>query len=468
MMQYYPKNLFGQTLLILVAGLAVALVAGSLIYSFDRGKAVRAVSGLAAAQRIANLTRLVEETPVDWRNRIVAGISDQAFRVTISKVAPDMNQDESDPASSQAISEFLVEQLALGPGRLPIVSAKAGGGSMSLLHNPIADVGSGPMMHGMGPFGVFGGFRELQAAIPLADGQWLSFTTILPESSSGFSSQFLLSMAIMAAVVLAASGWAVRRITAPLGALSAAAERFGRDLNAPPLPETGTSETSHAARAFNAMQVRLRTLIENRTRLLAAISHDLRTPLTLLRLRAENFEDVSERDRMLSTIADMDAMITSVLDFARDEAKTEPSRAADIAALVQSIADDMSDAGLSVEMAPSDPIILECRPTALKRALINLIDNAVKYGKNAHIVVGTTASAVTVTINDDGPGIPEQEITRVFEPFYRIEESRNSDTGGVGLGLSIALSAVEAHGGQLTLKNRPEGGLSAVVRLPRP
>lgn len=467
MMQYYPKSLFGQTLLILVAGLAVALVAGSLIYSFDRGKAVRAVSGLAAAQRIANLTRLVEETPVDWRNRIVAGISDQAFRVTMSESAPDMNQDESDSAASQAIGEFLVEQLALGPGRQPLVSAKAGGGNMSLLHSPIARPGPGPMMHGMGPFGVFGGFRELQAAIPLADGRWLYFKTILPEGSSGFSSQFLLSMAIMAAVVLAASGWAVRRITAPLGALSAAAERFGRDINAPPLPETGTSETSHAARAFNAMQVRLRTLIENRTRLLAAISHDLRTPLTLLRLRAENYEDIGERDKMLLAIADMEAMITSVLDFARDEAKTEVSRATDVAALVQSIADDMADAGLSVEMAPSDPIILECRPTALKRALINLVENAVKYGKSARIAVGLTSSAAIVTINDEGPGIPEQEITRVFEPFYRIEESRNRNTGGVGLGLSVALSAVEAHGGQLTLKNRPEGGLSAIVVLPR-
>ncbi len=467
MMQYYPKSLFGQTLLILVAGLAAALVAGSLIYSFDRGKAVRAVSGLAAAQRIANLTRLVEETPVDWRTRIVAGISDQAFRVTISESTPDLNQDESDPVISQAISEFLEEQLALGPGRLPLVSAKAGGGSMSLLHNPIGP-GPGPMMHGMGPFGVFGGFRELQAAIPLADGQWLTFTTLLPESSSGFSGQFLLSMAIMAAVVLAASGWAVRRITAPLGALSAAAERFGRDIYAPPLPESGTSETSHAARAFNAMQVRLRTLIENRTRLLAAISHDLRTPLTLLRLRAENVNDVSERDRMLSAIADMDAMITSVLDFARDEAKSEVARTTDVTALVQSIADDMADAGLPVEMAPSDPITLECRPAALKRALINLIDNAVKYGKSAHIVVGTTSSAAVITINDEGPGIPEQEIPRVFEPFYRVEESRNRDTGGVGLGLSIALSAIEAHGGQLILKNRPEGGLSTVVELPRP
>ena len=154
-------------------------------------------------------------------------------------------------------------------------------------------MGRGPMMHGFGGFGGFGGFRDLQVAVPLPDGQWLSFATALPESGSTFSRQFLLSMGIMAIVILAVSVWAVRRVTAPLAAVSAAAERLGNDLNAPPMPETGTIETRQAARAFNTMQARLRSLIENRTRMLAAISHDLRTPLTLLRLRAENVENLA-------------------------------------------------------------------------------------------------------------------------------------------------------------------------------
>lgn len=459
MMRCVPKSLFGQTLLVLVAGLAVALIAGSWIYSRDRGQAIRAVGGFAAAQRIANLARLVEETPPSWRERIVTGISDQAFRVTLSANAPAFGEAESDTAVSQAISGFLIEQLSLGPERRPHVSATAGAGHMP--------AGRGPMMHGMGPFGVFGGFRELQVALPLAGGQWLTFATVLPESGAGFSHQFLVSMAIVAVVVLAASAWAVRSVTAPLGALSAAAERFGGDLDAPPLAETGTTETRHAAHAFNVMQVRLRKLIENRTRLLAAISHDLRTPLTLLRLRAENVEDAVERERMLSAIAEMDAMVGAALDFARDEAKTEGARATDVTALTQSIVDDMGDAGLPVKMEPSEPVVLQCRDMALKRALTNLIDNAVKYGKAARVAVETASASVTITVDDEGPGIPETELARVFEPFHRVEGSRSRETGGVGLGLAIALSAIEANGGRLILRNRPGDGLSAVVTLPR-
>ena len=167
-------------------------------------------------------------------------------------------------------------------------------------------MGRGPMLHGFGGFGCFGGFRDLAGRGPLPDGQWLSFATALPESGSTFSRQFLLSMGIMAIVILAVSVWAVRRVTAPLAAVSVAAERLGNNLNAPPMPETGTIETRQAAHAFNTMQARLRGLIENRTRMLAAISHDLRTPLTLLRLRAENLENLQERDKTLGTIAEMD------------------------------------------------------------------------------------------------------------------------------------------------------------------
>ncbi|MEX2035542.1 MAG: ATP-binding protein, partial [Xanthobacteraceae bacterium] len=253
----------------------------------------------------------------------------------------------------------------------------------------------------------------------------------------------------------------------PLASLAVAADRLGRDVAAPPLPETGTIETRQASRAFNDMQVRLRNLIENRTRLLAAISHDLRTPLTLLRLRAENVEDLQEREKMLATIAEMDSMIEATLNFARDEAVPEPRRATDLTALVQSITDDMSDAGLPVTITQAAPVIYGCRPIALKRALTNLIDNAVKYGKTANAAINATSMGVEITIDDEGPGISETELKRVLEPFYRVEESRSRETGGVGLGLAIALSVVQTHGGELILSNRPAGGLRALVRLPR-
>ena len=460
-----PKSLFGQTLLVLVAGLIVSLLVGAWIYTLDREQAVRAVGGFGAAQRITNLTKLVQDAPREWRERIVEGLSDQTFRVSLSAQPPAFIPNDDDAAVAQAIKEFLIDQLSLTPSQQPRVSASSPNGPV--FGGPGPMMGRGPMMHGFGGFGGFGGFRDLQVAVPLHDGQWLSFTTALPESGSTFSRQFLFSMGIMAIIILTVSVWAVRRVTAPLAAVSAAAERLGNDLNAPPMPETGTIETHQAARAFNTMQARLRSLIENRTRMLAAISHDLRTPLTLLRLRAENIENSQERDKMLATIAEMDSMVGETLQFARDEATTEVRRPTDIAALVQSIVDDMADAGMPVKMEPAGPIVYGCRPDALKRAIRNLLDNAVKYGKAASVAIQTTPKTIDIIIDDDGPGIPEQELSRVFDPFYRLEESRSRETGGVGLGLAIAQSIVQAHRGELVLSNKPTGGLRARIALPQ-
>lgn len=200
--------------------------------------------------------------------------------------------------------------------------------------------------------------------------------------------------------------------------------------------------------------------------MLAAISHDLRTPLTLLRLRAESLENSEERAKMLATIAEMDSMITATLAFARDEIAAEPRRRTDVAALVASIADDMADAGLPVVMDPAKPIVSECQPGALKRAITNLLENAIKYGERAHMRISSTPREILIEIDDDGPGIPEDELVRVFQPFYRVEGSRGRETGGIGLGLAIAQAVVQAHDGQLTLGNRPEGGLRARIILP--
>ena len=268
--------------------------------------------------------------------------------------------------------------------------------------------------------------------------------------------QFIISMALMGVIVLAVSAWAVRRVTAPLGLLAAAADRLGRDVAAEPLAEAGTIEMQHAARAFNRMQERLRRLIESRTQMLAALSHDLRTPLTLLRLRAEEVADSDERDKMLATIGEMDEMIGTTLAFARDEVRAEPRRRVDIAALLASVVDDMADAGLPVTMAPAPPLIHDCQPGALKRAITNLLDNAVKYGKRAEAAITTAAKTIEITIDDDGPGIPDAELPRVFQPFYRVEDSRSRDTGGTGLGLAIAQSIVQAHGGE-THPRQPAG-----------
>jgi signal transduction histidine kinase len=359
---------------------------------------------------------------------------------------------------SEAIKDYLVERLSLG-SRVPRVSASPSAGPR---FGPWHMMGHGPM-HG---FGGFAPFRNLQVAIPLTDGHWLTFATALPTAGPTFSLQFLLSMGMMAAIILVVSVWAVRRVTTPLASMATAAERLGQDMNAPPLSETGTTETRQAARAFNEMQTRLRRLIENRTDLLAAISHDLRTPLTLLRLRAETVENAQERDKMLSTIAEMDSMIGATLQFARDDNANEPRCPTDLAALFLGVVEDMRDAGRDVRMQPTEPLVYECRPTALKRAVRNLLDNAVKYGKSGTVEIRRLSQAIEVNIDDDGPGVPQQELSRVLEPFYRLDDSRSRETGGAGLGLAIVRSIVQSHGGTLVLSNRRAGGLRVTITLP--
>lgn len=460
MNRLFPKGLFGQTLLVLMGGLIVSHAVGSWIYTADREQAVRDVGGFAIAQRIANLARLVQDTPREAQPRLVAALSDQSFRVSLSEQPTALQSVEDDPSAARAIKEFLVEQLALGPTRQPRVFASARSGPP---FGPWHRMGHGPMMHGFGHFAVF---RSLQVSIPLADGSWLSFATALPAGGPAFSAQFLLSMGVMAGIILAVSVWAVRRVTSPLRSLATAAERLGHDVNAAPLVETGTTETRQAARAFNDMQTRLRRLIENRTRLLAAISHDLRTPLTLLRLRAETVDNAHERDKMLATIAEMDSLIGSTLQFARDENASEPRRPTDLTALLHSVIDEMSDAALPVRMVPSQAIVHDCQPAALKRAVRNLLDNAVKYGKTGTAQIHGTTQAIEISVDDEGSGIPEADLARVLEPFYRLEGSRSRDTGGAGLGLAIAQSIAQAHGGELTLSNRSTGGLRATIKLP--
>lgn len=487
MSRFLPKSLFGQTLLVLLGGLIISHAVGSWIYTADREQAVRAVGGFAAAQRITNLTRLVEEAPPEWRERIVAALSDQTFTASLSAQPPAIAGSVEQDAAAQAIKEFLASQMPSGAASEPRVAVSSPSGPSLGGWTPMM-MGPGSMMDGRGGGGNpmmgrmmdqmmtgrmdhmmagLGSSRNLHVAMPLTDGRWLSFATALPDTGPAFSRQFLISMAVMAVVILGASIWAVRRVTAPLVSLALAAEQVGRDVAAPPLPETGTIEARRASRAFNDMQTRLRNLIENRTRLLAAISHDLRTPLTLLRLRAEEVENSQERARMLSTIAEMDAMVAATLQFARDETTTEVRRPTDVTALLQSIVDDMGDAGMPVTMEPARPIVYDCRPDALKRAIRNLLDNAVKYGKGARTAICATSSGIEITIDDDGPGIAPQHLPRVFEPFYRADESRSRETGGAGLGLAIALSIAQAHNGELALANRTEGGLRATMNLPQ-
>jgi signal transduction histidine kinase len=271
----------------------------------------------------------------------------------------------------------------------------------------------------------------------------------------------------MAAAICAMTILSVRSLTAPLRVLARAAERLGVDVRASPLPENGPREIRDAAHAFNGMQERIRKLITGRTEMLAAVSHDLRTPITRLRLRADFVDDEEQRDKMLRDLDEMEGMVSSTLAFLGEEARTQETRVADIAAMLDTICDEMADAGLDVRFqSKTRPVPMRCHSLALKRAFTNLIENAVKYGGKAHVLLNAALAELEIEIEDAGPGIPEREQENVFLPFYRVESSRNRETGGTGLGLTVALSAIRSHGGEITFHNLPQGGLRVTVKLP--
>jgi signal transduction histidine kinase len=277
---------------------------------------------------------------------------------------------------------------------------------------------------------------------------------------------FLASFLISAAAVATVGALGIRRATGPMRQLAVAADRLGRGENFEPLPETGPRETRLANIAFNRMRERLERYIRDRTAMLAAIAHDLRTPITSLRLRAEFIEDEEAKAKILETLAEMQAMTDAVLAFARGDSESEPTRPTDVTALAESIVEDVSASGRDARFEESPAVTLTCRPLALKRGLGNLIDNATLYGDRARVKVEADAEEIRIVIDDDGPGIPAADLERVFEPFVRLENSRSRETGGAGLGLAIARSIFRAHGGDVTLRNRPEGGLRAVASLP--
>lgn len=274
---------------------------------------------------------------------------------------------------------------------------------------------------------------------------------------------FLLSIALLAYAV-------ARMTTKPLKQLAQAATDLGSDINRPPLEERGSTEILMATRAFNAMQQRIRQHIGQRTHMLAAITHDLQTPLTRLRLRLEKVDDNDLRDKLIGDLSAMQAMVREGLDLARSMDSNEASKPLDLDSMLDSVCNDAADAGQEVSLTGQSGATVMARPQALQRCLNNLIDNAVKYGHFAKVSLTRSQTKdrqlVHISIRDGGPGIPEDLLAKVFEPFYRIESSRSRNTGGTGLGLTIAQNIAQQHGGTLALNNLPEGGLEALLTLP--
>lgn len=307
--------------------------------------------------------------------------------------------------------------------------------------------------------------EDLVGALTLADGSFLTFRSAHAPSLARLGSWAYLSTA-MAVLVGVAAVVLMHRIAGPLRDLTRTTGEIGHG-KVVPVREAGPDETRQIARALNAMQDRIHRMVAERTQALAAVSHDLRTPIARLRLRLDGLPDGAENAAMGSDLDDMQAMVDSTLAYLRGDADPEPRQVVNVASLLMSIADAAADAGRDVAYAGPGRALATVRPVALRRALDNVVDNAVRYGVRARVSLAIEEEGLLLTVEDEGPGIASEEMGRAFEPFTRLEASRNRNTGGTGLGLTIARRIVEGERGTITLANRPGGGLRAQITLPR-
>ncbi|MGH8377543.1 MAG: ATP-binding protein, partial [Gammaproteobacteria bacterium] len=444
----WPRSLFGRLMLVLIAGLIVAQIIATFLSLHERDQALVHFSDQQWVQRNVDAVRLIESLPVSERAQVAGILTSPRLTVTRETAADNPAgalQPDADAAGFQSqLRRQLPNHVVHG----------------YMLHVPV------PEQARSASFEV--GYRTRSVTqVQLSDGGWVRFDFLRPLQLAGWPYPLLVDILVLLIAVIVLSLIAVRWMTRPLSALSAAADELGRDIRRAPVPETGPAEVRHAARAFNEMQTRLVRYVEDRTRLLTAISHDLKTPITRLRLRAELLEDETLKGKLVRDLQDMENMTNATLEFLRGLEVHEPSQPIDLMALLESIQADAVETGQPVSLQGHIQRAFNGRPQALRRCLENLVGNAVRYGKRADISVEDNDTAVTIHVRDAGPGIPENQLEKVFEPYYRLEEARSQAGGGTGLGLGIARNVALLHGGTLSLRNHPEGGLEAVLTLPR-
>jgi signal transduction histidine kinase len=359
-----------------------------------------------------------------------------------------------------AIRDRIAEDLETPPGlvvvageRGPLADRRVG----RIIRDRAAAAGIGDEEHFL--------IAPFKVGVLQPDGRWRVVQTQEPIGLSDWQQRWALWFVLSGLVVSPAAWYFARRLSRPIQVFAEAAERLGRDPRAPPLELRGPAEIGAAARAFNEMQQRLQRYVEDRTAMVGAIAHDLRTPLTRLRFRIESLPE-DQRAKYASDLDQMEAMITATLAFVRDATRPGERTPLELSSLVESLCDELAETGVAAEAEAGEKVVLEGDPMSLRRMIANLLDNAIKFGGRARARVFRQGAHAVVEIEDDGPGIPAEDTERVFEPFYRREPSRSRQTGGIGLGLAVVRSIARGHGGDVRLINRPGGGMTARVELP--
>ncbi|UUT10258.1 ATP-binding protein [Pseudomonas zeae] len=390
-------------------------------------------------EQIAATSRVIEAAPANLRPQLAAAASSAMLQVAWK--------------AQRADFDLPNDGLRLPASRVPVLQQLLGNDRKIEVFSP----GDWPKGSAQAHYA---------AVVQLVDGSWLSF--IPPERSWGleFGVRIVIVIALGLIATLLVAWVATRQLANPLQRFTRAARRFGTDLRAPPIKLEGPDEIRQAIIAFNTMQAQIQHFIAERTHMLASISHDLRAPLTRMRLRSEFMEDVDHQGKLIRDVEEMQSMINAALAFFREDTHREQTTAFDLSELLQTIVDDYRDQQINVDFGGPAHLVYEGRPLGIKRVVVNLLENALKYAQRPVIALKRDEYSIRIEVSDEGPGIPEVALEQVFDPFFRLETSRNRDTGGVGLGLSAARAIVREQGGELTLSNRKSGGLIAKVELP--
>ncbi len=447
-MKAFLGSMTGRVFVTLLLGIVISAALTQLAADLERLRVIEQQRDQHLLERAEQLVMATEIVPTSARSVYLSVANRPGLRLEVGNVQPPIQ-----PPS------WFARSLAarLGDG-YRITSAASRPASCDMPHQQ-------KVLYGLVSTDWRGACETLN--VRLRDGEELRLSVLPPRSVfTGPETDYRTTIALFLVSIAALAYLVARMTTRPLKVLARAAQDLGQDINRAPLALNGASEIRQASAAFNAMQARIRQYIFQRTQMLAAITHDLQTPLTRMRLRLEKVSDRELQERLIGDLSAMQAMVREGLVLARSMDTTENMQMLDLDSLLEAVCADAVDAGQQVELKGHAGMALMGRPLDLRRCLGNLIDNAVKYGRDVRVCVDRSNGAARVRIRDSGPGIPASELGRVFDPFYRVETSRSRESGGTGLGLTIARNIAEQHGGSIVLANHPEGGLEVTLMLP--
>lgn len=445
---WWPRTLAAQLVVLTAAAVLLSNVCVAVLFTTTHERLTESALMERLLDRAASAATLLASIPHKERDNAVRTMSSGPWHFELKYGKPvqlPMNSEEA--ALAARVRAMLPEKRQNEPVSVRLLEPR---------HHPDFI----PPPHEEHRFGTI-----VEITLPVVRGTEL-VTRLFQPSPPPWPVQFLLASLIAILTASAAAAFAARRVARPLSKLAAAAGEVARGGEAPRVPEEGPDDIRRAAQAFNAMTDQVRRTLASQRQLLSAVGHDLRTPITAMRISTEFIDDAEVKERIEKNLEELQALTEAVLTAARG-AGWEKRRRIDLAALVESVCADMEELGKPVDWQVHEAAPLSCRPNEVGRAVRNLVENAIAYGKAAHVRLEEEADAFAIIVEDEGPGISDGDRARVFEPFVRLEESRSGETGGAGLGLTLVKAIAEGHGGSITLENRDSGGLRAILRLPR-